>query len=256
MLTRSFIHIPGIGEKTEKNLWAEGIADWECALDTCTRVPGFSMDRWSKVQRHLEDSRRSLDARDHTPFALALPACEHWRALSHFDHRVAYVDIETTGLGKRSEITVVGLYDGTRTHSYIAGDNLDQFARDIHDYSLLVTFNGQHFDIPFLKRAFPQVTWNHLHCDLRWALKSLGHTGGLKKIEQRLGLHRDDEIDGLSGYDAVLMWQRYLRGEEDALRVLVEYNAADVENLEYLMQIAYDRLSQRLLEGVADVESR
>jgi hypothetical protein len=256
LLTRSFIHIPGIGEKTERNIWAHGITDWICALDECPEVPGISLDRWSEVQRHIEDSLRSLEAGDHTHFARGLPNSEHWRSFSHFERRVAYLDIETTGLGKRSTVTVVGIYDGSRTHSYIAGENLDQFAEDIEDYSLLVTFNGGQFDIPFLKRTFPQVNWSHLHCDLRWVLKSLGHTGGLKKIERKLGLSRSDEVDGLSGYDAVILWQRYLRGDEEALRVLVEYNAADVQNLQFLMQMAYDEMSQRLLEGVNGDQSR
>lgn len=253
MLTRSFIHIPGIGEKTERKLWAHGITDWECALDECPKVPGFSVNRWSGVQRQVEDSLRSLQARDHVPFARGLPNSQQWRGFSHFGRRVAYLDIETTGLGKHSDVTVVGICDGIRTHSYVAGDNLERFAEDIESYSLLVTFNGQQFDLPFLKRTFPQVNWSHMHCDLRWALKSLGYTGGLKKIERKLGLSRGEEIEDLSGYDAVLLWRRYLRGDEDALRVLVEYNAADVENLQYLMQMVYNRLSQRLLEGVVDV---
>lgn len=252
MLTKTFLHIPGIGPKTEKKLWQCGVADWHCALE-CDDVPGFALDRWKAVRRYLQDSLQSLNARDHAPFADALPASEHWRSFSHFHDRVAYVDIETTGLGKdRSQITVIGVYDGMRTHSYIAGDNMDQFAEDIESYSLLVTFNGQQFDVPFLRQAFPQVRWNHLHCDLRWALKRIGHSGGLKKIEKRVGLSRHGDIDGLSGYDAVRLWHQYRRGDSRALRLLVDYNAADVENLEYLMEMVYARLHNRLLKDVGD----
>jgi hypothetical protein len=28
MLTNTFCHLPGIGEKTERNLWAAGVTSW------------------------------------------------------------------------------------------------------------------------------------------------------------------------------------------------------------------------------------
>jgi len=190
---------------------------------------------------------RSLTALDHAFFAPRLPAGEHWRAYGAFHGRVGFVDIETTGMGPWAQVTVIGVFDGIRTSTYILGDNLHEFAEHVEQLAMLVSFNGASFDLPYLRRTFPTVEWNHLHCDLRFALRRLGLSGGLKQIERRLGIARDDEIDGLSGEDAVRLWAEYCAGNEESLAQLVAYNAADVENLQTLMRYAFDRLRSGLL---------
>ena len=137
-----------------------------------------------------------------------------------------------------------GIFDGARTHTYVAEDNLDQLPEDLKRYSLLVTFNGASFDLPFLCRRFGNI-FDHLHVDLRFALMRLGYQGGLKKIERELGVGRADDIADISGEQAVWLWREYQRGSQEALDLLVEYNRADVVNLEFLMQFAYERLWQR-----------
>jgi len=248
VLTKTFLHIPKIGSKTERRIWSCGLTDWHKALSHTEQVPGFSQRRWDYVRSYLESSLRSLQAGDHAYFATCLPSGEHWRAYSSFHNRTAYLDIETTGLGPRAQITVIGVHDGTRTATYVAGDNLDEFADDISRFNMIVTFNGLTFDLPYLRRAFPQVAWDHLHCDLRYALGRLGLRGGLKNIERRLNIARGEDIDGLAGDDAVRLWYEYLSGNERSLARLVEYNTADVENLQLLMGYAYAKLSAQLIE--------
>jgi uncharacterized protein YprB with RNaseH-like and TPR domain len=250
VLTRSFIHIPGVGPRTEQRLWQQGLTDWQQALAWGGPVEGFSPSRWRQACDRLRNSMDCLHAGDHRFFATALPPVEHWRAWPDFRRRTAFVDIETSGMGPWAQITVIGVYDGNRTATYVAGDNLEQFAYDLERFSMLVTFNGTCFDLPYLRRAFPQASWDQLHCDLRFALRRLGYRGGLKAIEQRLGVARADEVEGLSGEDAVRLWYEYLAGNEDSLSRLVQYNAADVENLQLLMDFAYDRLFARLMEGI------
>jgi uncharacterized protein YprB with RNaseH-like and TPR domain len=64
--------------------------------------------------------------------------------------------------------------------------------------------------------------------------------GGLKKIEQQFGFEREDDLKGLDGYDAVLLWRKYRKeNDEAALDKLVRYNAADISNLKKLMEWAY-----------------
>ena len=163
-----------------------------------------------------------------------------WRAFPHFK-RIAYLDIETTGLGhQKDHITVVGIYDGKETHSFIHGQNLDDLAEHIAGYDMVVTFNGSMFDIPFLKKSYPDMKIPRLHADLRFILAGLNVRGGLKKIEEQFGFEREDDLKGLNGYDAVLMWREYSKKkDEDVLDKLVRYNAADIENLEKLMEYAY-----------------
>ncbi|MFZ5500775.1 MAG: ribonuclease H-like domain-containing protein, partial [Candidatus Micrarchaeota archaeon] len=141
---------------------------------------------------------------------------------------------------QNDHLTVVGIFDGKDTHSYIHGKNMEQFAKDISSYDMVVTFNGSMFDIPFLKSHIPGLKMPRLHADLRFILASLNVRGGLKRIEQQFGLEREDDLKGMNGYDAVLLWRRYRKsGDEGALDKLVRYNAADISNLKALMGWAY-----------------
>lgn len=245
MLKQTFVHLPRVGYETERRLWREGLPDWQHALDRSAPPPGFSARRWDDLRRCLDDSRRSLARRDHRYFAAALAPSDHWRAYPEFSAHVAYLDIETTGMGVWSQVTVVGLYDGRTMRTYIAGENLQDLGDDIQAFSMLVTFNGATFDLPFLRRLFPDFPRDVLHIDLRYALHRLGFSGGLKSIEQRLGLERDDDLRGLDGFDAVLLWQAHCEGDPSALDTLCRYNAADVENLATLLDFAYPRLWAR-----------
>jgi uncharacterized protein YprB with RNaseH-like and TPR domain len=69
-------------------------------------------------------------------------------------------------------------------------------------------------------------------------MASLGHRGGLKAIERRLGLQRDESIQDMGGLEAVRLWYRYRRGDRAALERLIRYNLAEVGNLIELMEIA------------------
>ena len=55
---------------------------------------------------------------------------------------------------------------------------------------------------------------NQAHIDLRYLLKSLGYTGGLKGCEKKAGIDRG-ELDGVNGYFAVLLWQDYQRNRNE-----------------------------------------
>ena len=246
MLEKTFVHIPGVAYLTEKRLWQRGIRCWADAL-VCEEAPGsFSAARWQLVRDHSRDSMTSLAARDHRFFSETLAARDHWRAYQEFRDRIAYVDIETDGSYYGQAITVVGVYDGTSTRSFVKGDNLEEFAEEIEKYAMLVTFNGATFDLPILRRAFRGVDWSHLHIDLRYVMSKLGYRGGLKHIERETGLCRAAELTGLGGEDAIYLWNEYRRGSTDALELLLAYNAADVENLKCLLEMAFPRLQAEL----------
>jgi uncharacterized protein YprB with RNaseH-like and TPR domain len=50
----------------------------------------------------------------------------------------------------------------------------------------------------------------------------------------------------MDGYAAVLLWQRYQRGDQGALDLLRSYNREDVVNLEVLMDGAFRMERERL----------
>jgi len=241
MLEHTFIHLPDIGPIRERQLWEDGVKTWD---DFLARY-GDSPNHRHHCKK-LASSKYALRLGDANHFADALPSNETWRAFPHF-RDAAYLDIETTGLGNgRDYITVIGVYDGKKVHSYVHGDNLFDFKADIQKYDLVVTFNGSQFDLPFIKGGMPGTRLPRLHVDLRFLLASLDITGGLKKIEEKFGMEREDDLKGLNGYDAVKLWQKFKRrGNEAALDKLVRYNAADISNLKNLMEWAYKEKRKR-----------
>lgn len=246
MLTRTFIHIPGIGYRMEQRLWRQGILSWQKALQQNLPPAAFSAERWKHVQDFCYASILSLKAKEHRFFARYLPAREHWRAYDSFRSHIGYLDIETDGGYGASSLTVIGLYDGWRIKQFIRGENLGDFAEEIEPYALLVTFNGATFDLPLLKRAFPRVSWEHLHIDLRYLTRQIGYGGGLKQIEKALGIKRPVEIASYTGEDAVRLWREYRRGSGEALAQLLCYNEADVVNLAKIMELIFPQLQARL----------
>lgn len=248
MLTATFIHAPGIGTTTERSLWSQGATSWRDYADNVgsLRVPPRHR---ATLQSTVEDSIAALDEARADYFARNVPKREHWRAVSDFA-KIGYLDIETNGGMSADSITVIGLYDGFEFHSYVKDQNLAQFAYECQDYDGFVTFFGTGFDLPFLKRRFPvleNVFADRLHIDLCPLLRRLGHTGGLKRIEQSQGISRVPEADGLDGMDAVRLWsvcQRGGRSAEGALAQLLAYNKEDVVNMKTLLEYALPRLQE------------
>lgn len=238
MLENTFCHIQGIGLQTEKRLWEAEIFDWQSFLH---RSPlNFGKARSSRLASDISASVRALSDGRASYFYNCLKPAEHWRLFKDFKHQAAYLDIETTGLEAGAcIITTIAVYDGESIRTYVNGKNLDAFIEDIAGYALLVTYNGKTFDIPFIESFFG-VRLPHAHIDLRYVLGSLGFKGGLKKVEKQMGLSRN-ELDGVDGYFAVLLWYEYINnGDQRALDTLIAYNVEDVVNLEFLMHRAYN----------------
>ena len=244
VLEQTFIHIQGIGQKTEKGLWERGIRTWRHFLQSRETV--FSPVRDRFVKDELERSFKNK--RDPRYFRDRLSSGEMWRLFEVFKEKSVYVDIETSG-GYQGvdEITMIGLFDGRNVRTFINGADLDEFEIAIAQYDIMVTFNGTCFDIPFIRRWFPNISLPPVHIDLRFLLKKLGYAGGLKKIEKDLGIIRDDEIDGMDGYEAVMLWKAYQWGDKAALDTLIRYNTADIVNLKPLMEMGYREMKTRLM---------
>ncbi|MBN2110380.1 MAG: ribonuclease H-like domain-containing protein [Methanosarcinaceae archaeon] len=229
----------------EKKIWGSGIRTWDEFIDKKTEVP-ISRSRMGLILPVIEESKERLACHDFEFFARSLPGSEHWRAFRMFSDKAAYVDIETTGLSAgSSHITVVGIYDGKNARTFIRGIDLDDIVEEFEKYEYLVTFNGARFDLPFIKREFPQVDLDKLHADLMYPLRRICLTGGLKKIELELGISRKEEVAGISGFDAVRLWQQYKKGDQEALELLLEYNRADTMNLKTIMEMNLPRFIEQ-----------
>ena len=180
-----------------------------------------------------------------------------------FRGNAAFVDIETTGLFPYyDKVTVVGILDNKGYHAFIQGSRIRNIRKEIEGYGiqvhllrdirkaigkydLIVTYNGTSFDLPFLESATPGfqlIASNIPHLDLRYALRRIGLTGGLKAIERQVGMDRGRPLSTLDGYDAVRLWQMWEKGDKGALYTLVRYNAEDVLSLPKLADMAYNGL--------------
>lgn len=239
MLTNTFQHIPGIGDKSETDIWESGIMCWDdFSKDSSPKMPP---KKKAKISQYIAESQKHLtDIRTPAYFSNLLPSKLHWRFFPEFMHSAVYLDIETNGLDAFSgKITTIALYDGKNIFHYTNGFNLHDFKTDILKYQLIITYNGKSFDIPFIEQFFG-IKITQAHLDLRHILASLGFKGGLKGCEKALGIDRQ-ELDGVDGYLAVLLWKDYMQNKNDkALETLLAYNIEDVLNLDYLMVTAYN----------------
>ncbi len=239
MLTSTFCHIPSVGQTTEHRIWNIGITTMDAFLSS---PPAFiSPAKRKQITECIHISKEMLQSRNPAYFHDNLPGKEHWRLFKEYQDSTAYIDIETTGMGSMAGITTIALYDGKRIKYYVNGENLEDFIIDIQQYKVIVTYNGKTFDVPVIEN-YLGIKLNHAHIDLRYILKSLGYSGGLKSCEHQLGIGRTGCLADVDGFFAVLLWQDYQRNHNlKSLETLLAYNIEDVLNLEYLMIEAYNR---------------
>lgn len=183
----------------------------------------------------------------------------HSRAFDqYFDGcRIAVADIETTGLNPLSTSFVLGglisIPDGTAEQYFaenLAAEPLllERFLRRLEDFDVVLTYNGQAFDLPFLmKRAahhripLPKsLPYNldlylilHSHSNLRRFLPDLKQ----KTIENFLGLFGDRK-DEITGRESVELYYYYLRTKDPESREkILLHNRDDIHQLSRLLPI-------------------
>uniref|UniRef100_A0A7C4AHT3 Exonuclease n=1 Tax=Fundidesulfovibrio putealis TaxID=270496 RepID=A0A7C4AHT3_9BACT len=239
MLGRTFLHLPGVGPKSEAALWAAGIRTWEDFL--AHPAPPVGAGKAALMREGLLESQAALAADDLDWFAARLRTATAWRFLPRFLHHAGYLDIETDGTGSHPTVTAVSLLHQGRLTTYVHGRDMDRLHEDLARVRLLVSFNGACFDVPILERMLGARA-PRAHVDLRFVLRAAGVRGGLKACERHFGLNRR-ELDGVDGWCAVLLWRLWRRTRDQrVLETLLAYNAADVLGLEVLLVHAVNEL--------------
>ncbi len=159
MLESTFQIAPGVGPAKEQTLWARGIACWEDLLDAPSTTIALSRRRDPELRAAAGDARDALERGDADALAAMLPGGEHWRMLSAFAGDAAYLDIETGDDDVAfAGISAIGWFDRDGPRIFLAGRDLHLFPQVARSHSMLVTFNGLSFDVPILRRAFPDWT--------------------------------------------------------------------------------------------------
>lgn len=228
--------LDGIGVLTAQRLRATGITDW---YDLAESAETLTRRRRAQVLDDLSVVHNALTAQDVSFFAGRLQRREYWRIAAAFPSKTAFFDIETTGLSHHyHQVTVIGWILAGR-YTAVIGDPTEtasRLAQDLHDDTVIVTYNGAHFDLPFLARHVPDFHPPAVHVDLRHLAERVGLTGGQKKIEREIGVTRAGSVKSVRGEAAPGLWFKYTRGDVEALRDLIEYNHADVDGLRQVLQ--------------------
>lgn len=248
-IENSFIPVPGVGETTERKLWANGVTHWD---DFEGDLVGPSLA--TRIEEFISEGTRHLEAGSIAYFASLFPSSSQWRMYENVSEETCFLDIETTGLeASYNDVTTVSVHRGGETKTFVNGRDLtsDRLQAELEAASLLVTFNGKRFDVPFLETCY-DVDVSLPHLDLMYPCRRLGLTGGLKQIERDLGIGR--ELPDLTGRDAVRLWYEYERGNDASLETLIEYNRADTVNLERLVGVVTDRLHEQVFGSVVSSE--
>ncbi len=158
----------------------------------------------------------------------------------------AYLDIETSFGG---EITIVGVFCPPDRIIQLVGDevNWTNIWNALEGVSEILTYHGARFDLPVIKRGVKLDLTKYFECrDLMYACWDRNLYGGLKRVEEQLGIERASK--GIDGMEAMRLWERYrLYGDEDALQTLLRYNCDDIVNLYHL---------ENLLEGIPPVKAK
>src|SRR4030042_5657518 len=121
MLTHTYIHLAGVGPRTEAHFWRQGRGTWEDFLHA-DRISGLSRERVRRLQEQVRESLEEVANAGY--FAARLQPGEHWRLFRHFRPRAAYLDIETTGpFWPGLTGTGGGLYGGQGRRQFVHGYN-------------------------------------------------------------------------------------------------------------------------------------
>ncbi|MBN2566888.1 ribonuclease H-like domain-containing protein [Candidatus Woesearchaeota archaeon] len=231
MLERCFLFLDRIGPEGDLLIRRQGIPDWESFL-AAQRVRGISKTRKLFYDRRLREAQGALADGDSHHFSARLPPKERWRLWEPFRRKAVFLDIETSE--HYGDITVLGISDGERTRQLVKGADLDPslLTEALEGASLLVTYNGEGYDLRVIERYHPGCLPAIGHLDLRFACQQAGFVGGLKAVERQLGIVRDPDLDLMVGEDAIYLWNAFLATRKaDYLERLLAYNRADCENL-------------------------
>ena len=208
------------------------------------------------------------------------------------EERICFFDIETTGLkAGKSSLYLIGILDrgedGWQLWQYFAESMLDEqellcaFSGHIDAkrtggaHPVLITFNGDTFDIPYLRETareyhLPDPFRDTRSYDLFRMLRPYKKLTGLpdlkmKSVEKLCGIFREDKY---TGGELIYVYEEYLRlasilpgGCEDTdmnrklrencLSCLLLHNAEDVKDMPRVVPVsAY----QRLMEGDFSLE--
>src|SRR2546428_7393026 len=99
MLRETFVHVPGVGYRTEERLWRMGIRTWD-DFSAARRPRRLSLKLGHRIEDELTRSSEALRRGRHRYFARGLWPRDHWRPWRHLPHAKPFPQIPSTRLSK------------------------------------------------------------------------------------------------------------------------------------------------------------
>lgn len=169
------------------------------------------------------------------------------------DMRTGSLDIETTGLDpSRNKFILGGIYDGqsNKLHQVLAenrkeeSDALAEYMDVLADLDVVITYNGRHFDIPFIDTRLKKHSMTStLSCSYLYDLDLYQVLRGYspirrfvpnlkqKTVEDYMGLW-ETRTDEISGAESVDLYNHYeATADPDAEAKILLHNNDDVRQL-------------------------
>ena len=125
MAEQSFIFLDRVSETSERNIWKQGVEDWNSFLNV-NKIHGISESRKLYYDRQILRAKELLAEKNLVGLANLFPRNQHWRLYDLAEHFFA-LDIETNGY--YGDITVLGLHNGESPFFLVRNKNL-QFIID------------------------------------------------------------------------------------------------------------------------------
>lgn len=241
VLDETFIIFDNISKKREKFLKDHGIKTWNDLLNKGESI--LNPKEYRKLKHEIKKAEKKLIHKDIEYFINRLDEKDYYLLYENFKDMACFLDIETTGIDDYSDLTILGISDSKEHYRVFINDlNLDinQIMKYLRNFKIVITFYGSRFDLPFLLKRYPElekIFKKMAHIDLCFLGHRVGFKGGLKKIEKQIGIEREENIQGLTGYDAINLWKNYRNGDKKSLITLIKYNRSDVLNLIKLIEI-------------------
>jgi uncharacterized protein YprB with RNaseH-like and TPR domain/predicted nuclease with RNAse H fold len=252
MLSSTFKYLPGIRRNAEARLWQQGIFTLDDLLHAESKQKDLFDGNDSPLVSKIKLFKEVIQTRDFDTLAALLRSEDYYRAALTFPEDTIFLDIETTGLSRfYDKITLIGWKFRSSYGAYIRGGDPREMLSAIERASVVVTYNGTTFDLPFVQKEFPKVQLPPIHVDLRYLAKRVGLTGGQKAVEEAIGVFRSKSVKAVEGEFAPVLWAQYRRGNMVAMKRLIQYNHADVHGLCAILDVT----AQRMLENVAAPEA-
>ena len=173
--------------------------------------------------------------------------------------RILFIDIETTGLSReKTDLYLIGCgwfdkkgYNTIQWFADSADDEpalIEQFISFISGrFSLLIHYNGNHFDIPYLrykaeKHGYPDPFGSIENYDIYAAIKPYKNILSLsslrqREIEQLLDINSTDPY---TGRDLISVYHRYVSNPAgELLGPLIFHNSEDLKGMAYILPVLY-----------------